>query len=335
MNIIFQIDGGIGKSIAATAVCKAIKTRYPTDRLLVITGYPEVFLCNPHVDKVFNFNNLNYFYQDYIEGQQVKTLLHNPYLESDFINQNGHLIQVWCNMFGIRYNGELPQLFINDRELAFYGRNFVSQKPILLLQTNGGAPNQADKYSWMRDLPHATAQYIVNTLAPHYNVVHIRREDQPALQNANYFHGEFRAAATLIAMSSKRLFIDSFCQHAAAALGRPSVVCWVGNSPAQFGYGIHTNIMANQPTKKPELRHSVYTRYNISGQPTEYPYHHEREIFNADQIIEALLATPAQQPAAAMPPAAEAEPTPETKTKAAETLQTPPKSHKNKPAEVQ
>ena len=39
MKIIFQIDGGIGKSIAATAVCKAIKKQYPTDKLIVITGY--------------------------------------------------------------------------------------------------------------------------------------------------------------------------------------------------------------------------------------------------------------------------------------------------------
>ena len=31
MNIIFQVDGGIGKSILATAVCKAIKTQYPND----------------------------------------------------------------------------------------------------------------------------------------------------------------------------------------------------------------------------------------------------------------------------------------------------------------
>jgi hypothetical protein len=40
-----QIDGGIGKSvIAATAVCKAIKAQHPKDQLIVITGYPEVFL---------------------------------------------------------------------------------------------------------------------------------------------------------------------------------------------------------------------------------------------------------------------------------------------------
>ena len=41
MNIIFQIDGGIGKNIAATAVCKAIKAQYPKDKLIVITGYPQ------------------------------------------------------------------------------------------------------------------------------------------------------------------------------------------------------------------------------------------------------------------------------------------------------
>lgn len=288
MKIIFQIDGGIGKSIAATAVCKAIKRQYPKDQLIVITGYPEVFLCNPNVDKVLNFNNLNYFYQDNIEGQHVKTLLHNPYLETDFINQNGHLIKVWCEMFGIKYNGEQPELFINDREKNFFGRSFASQKPIMVLQTNGGAANQQNKYSWTRDLPQATAQQIVYTFANDYNIVHIRREDQLPLQGTTPLQADFRAVSTLIAMSAKRLFIDSFCQHAAAALGMPSVVCWVGNTPQQFGYDMHTNIVANTPTIKPELRHSVFSRYNISGNPTEFPYNNEREIFNVEQIIEAL-----------------------------------------------
>ncbi len=33
MKIIFQINGGIGKSIAATAVCRAIKKQNPADEL--------------------------------------------------------------------------------------------------------------------------------------------------------------------------------------------------------------------------------------------------------------------------------------------------------------
>lgn len=288
MNIIFQIDGGIGKNIAGTAVCKAIRVQYPKDKLIVITGYPEVFLCNPNIDKVFNHNDLRYFYQDYIEGQKVKMMLHNPYQESDFIMQKGHLNKVWCDMFDIKYNNELPQLYLNNRELGFFGKQFQSDKPIFVIQTNGGAPNQPNKYSWTRDLPLSIAQQVVNVMAVDYNVVHIRREDQFPLQNTTPVQMEFRAIATLINLSTKRLFIDSFAQHAAAALSKPSVVCWIGNSPEQFGYDMHTNIIANQPTIKPELRHSVFGKYNISGNPTEFCYNNEDEIFDADKIIAAL-----------------------------------------------
>lgn len=292
-KIIFQIDGGIGKSIAATAVCKAIKRQYPEHQLLVITGYPDVFLCNPNVDKVFNFNNLNYFYKDHIEAQEVKAFLHNPYFETDFINLKGHLIQVWCEMFGVEYNGEIPELFINQREREFYSKHFASPKPIMLIQTNGGAANQPNKYSWTRDLPMATAQRIVNVFAQQYNVVHIRREDQFPLQNTSPLQTDFRAIATLMTLSKKRLFIDSFCQHTAAALNMPSVVCWVGNQPSQFGYDLHTNIIANPPTIKPELRNSVFSKYNISGTPTEFPYNNEDEIFDINAIVEALIKEPA------------------------------------------
>jgi len=288
MKIIFQIDGGIGKSIAATAVCKAIKRQYPEDELMVITGYPDVFLCNPNVDKVFAFNNLNYFYRDHIAGNKVKTFLHNPYVDSAFINMDGHLIKVWCEMFGVQYNGELPELYLTNREKSFYAKMFASSKPIMLIQTNGGAANQQNKYSWARDLPIATAQRVVNAFAQQYNVVHIRREDQFSLQNTTPVQAEFRAIATLISMSHKRLFIDSFCQHTAAALGKPSVVCWVGNSPEQFGYEMHTNLLAKEPDMKPELRNSVFSKYNISGALMEFPYRSEAEIFNHDNIIAAL-----------------------------------------------
>ena len=198
-------------------------------------------------------------------------------------------------MFGIKYNGELPELFINNREQNFFSNQFASQKPIMVIQTNGGAANQPNKYSWTRDLSLATAQKVVNAFAQQYNVVHIRREDQLPLQNTTPVQKDFRALAVLISMSAKRLLIDSFAQHVAAALNKPSVVCWIGNTPAQFGYEMHTNIVANAPTIRPELRHSVFSRYNISGQPTEFPYNNEGEIFDADKIIEALNSTPAPQ----------------------------------------
>ena len=297
MKIIFQVNGGIGKSIAATAVCKAIKKQYPKDELIVLTGYPDVFLQNPNVNRVLTFNNLNYFFPDFIEGKNSKLLLHDPYNETDFIYQKGHLIKVWCDMFGIKYNGEQPELFITGKEKTSFAPMFASPKPILAIQTNGGVPNQADKYSWARDLSIATAQKVVNAFAQEYNIVHIRRQDQLQLQNAYPVTAEFRQLTVLLMMSQKRLFIDSFAQHAAAALGLPSHVCWIGNVPSQFGYEIHNNIIANPPTQQPEMRNAVFNKYNIGGQATEFPYNNEEEIFDADVLIEALRHNVVKEPA--------------------------------------
>lgn len=89
-------------------------------------------------------------------------------------------------------------------------------------------------------------------------------------------------------MSQKRLFIDSFAQHAAAAVGMPSVVCWVANIPSQFGYEMHTNIIANPPTVETDLRNSTFAKYNIADTPSQFPYNSEEEIFDVGKIIDAL-----------------------------------------------
>ena len=49
MNIIFQIDGGLGKSIMATAMVKVIKNRYKNSNIVVVTAFPDIFLNNPHI----------------------------------------------------------------------------------------------------------------------------------------------------------------------------------------------------------------------------------------------------------------------------------------------
>ena len=69
-NLIFSVNGGIGKSITATAVCKAIKKKYPESKLIVVSGYDEVFLNNPNVHRSFNFNSLSYFYEEFIENKE-------------------------------------------------------------------------------------------------------------------------------------------------------------------------------------------------------------------------------------------------------------------------
>lgn len=287
-NIIFQIDGGIGKSILGTVLCEAIKKKYPEDRLIVISSYPEVFIGNPHVYKCYLHNNLNYFYSDNIENKEVITFLHNPYFETNYIQRKEHLLETWCSMFDLEYAGEQPQLYFSKREIDFYSRSYKFDRPIMVIQTNGGGIDQQVKYSWMRDLPIDIAQKIVNHFANDYSILHIRREDQLSLENTTPVYADFRSLAILIMMSSKRLFIDSFAQHVAKALNLDSVVCWIGNTPDQFGYSNNINITANPETRKPELKNAVFSKYNITGDPIEFPYNDESEIFNVDDIINAL-----------------------------------------------
>jgi hypothetical protein len=287
MNIVFQINGGIGKCVIATAVCEAIKKEYPESKLIVISGYPDVFLNNPNVDRAFAFGGFSYFYEEYIEDKEFKIFAHDPYLQTEHVEQKEHLIKTWCEMFNIPYNGESPRIYLTDREIKFFGNKFSSDKPLFLLQTNGGAPSDM-AYSWSRDMPISIANDIVNEFKDVYNIIHIRREDQIPLENTIPITDSFRALAVLISLSRKRLFIDSFCQHTAAALELPSTVCWITNKPNVFGYEIHDNIISNIFTVKPELRNAYLGKFNIGGDLLEFPYNDESEIFDANAIISSV-----------------------------------------------
>lgn len=287
MNIIFQINGGIGKVIASTAICASIKVQYPNAKLIVVSGYPDVFLGNPNVDRAYAFGQQAYFYNEYIENQEIMLFAHDPYLETKHIKQEEHLIETWCKLYGLPVTKTVGELFLTQREIDFFSKKFVSDKPIFLMQTNGGA--EADiKYSWARDIPSYVVENVIHEFRENYNIVHIKREDQLGYDGTFSVTDTFRALLVLISMSEKRLLMDSFAQHAAAAFDKPSTVLWIVNSPKVFGYNIHTNFTANPETIKPELRNSYLSKYNIGGDPVEFPYTNEREIFNVDEIINSL-----------------------------------------------
>ena len=287
MNIIFQINGGMGKCIMATAVCTAIKKKYPESNLIVVSGYPDVFLNNKEVHRSFVFNGLSYFYDEYIDGKEFLIFANDPYLETGHIRQDEHLLKTWCEMYGLEYAGEQPAIYLTQREVQYFQNKFASDRPIMLLQTNGGA--QTDhKYSWARDLPSTVVVKVIEHFKNDYTIVHIRREDQLSYNDTIPVTDSIRALSVLLKMSTKRLLIDSFAQHATAALELPATVCWVSNKPEVFGYDLHDNILANEFTTKPELKNAYLSKFNIAGELIEFPYNSEDEIFNTETIIKSL-----------------------------------------------
>ena len=287
MNIVFQINGGMGKCIMATAVCEAIKKQYPDANLIVISGYPDVFLNNPNIKRNYSFNGFSYFYEEQIDNKDFLIFAHDPYLETNHIKQSEHLIETWCKMFNINYNGEQPIIYLNNREKKFYSNKYLFNKPILLLQSNGGASSEM-KYSWARDLPTSVSLKVIEEFKNDFTIVHIRRDDQTSFENTIPITDNFRSMAVLIDMSSKRLLIDSFGQHTAAALGLKSTVCWIANKPEIFGYQLHDNIVSEPFTIKPDLRKSYLQKFNIGGDLNEFPYNNENEVFNINKIINSI-----------------------------------------------
>ena len=254
-TVIFFLQGGIGKHISATAVAENISKNYPDRKLIVICPYPEVFLNNPFVHRVYRSNTAQYFYEDFVKDKDAVFLGNEVYQSNEYVVQNKHLVESWCNMFNLKYTNENPRLFLNDAEMIDAAKKYNRNKPILVMQTNGGG--EGSEYSWSRDLPPFLAQDIINSLKDRYHIYHIARQDQQSYENVEKINGNWREIFALLMLSQKRLFIDSFAQHACAALMLPSVVCWIGTSPDKLGYNIHKNIRAKDSA-------SIFT-HNIDG----------------------------------------------------------------------
>ena len=288
MNVIFSIEGGIGKSIMATAVLKAIKKQYKKANIIVVTGYPDVFIANPNVNKVLKFEQLSGMYEQNIMNKECKVFVSDPYHTSDFITESKHLIQIWCEMFGLQYDGEMPELFLLKAEKEYFEPFYKLDKPILAIQPNGGAINQPLKYSWTRDIPAPIVEEVIECYKNDYAILHIKREDQLIYPNTLQALDSFRSIMVALSLSQKRLLIDSSAMHIATALNLPSTVAWIGTNPKVFGYDMHKNIVANEPTRQVDLNHSNYQKYLLFQDISTIPYNDLNEVFDKKLIINSL-----------------------------------------------
>jgi ADP-heptose:LPS heptosyltransferase len=287
-NVIFQIDGGLGKSIMATAVLKVIKKEYKKANIIVVTGYPDVFIGNPNVNKVLQPSQAVGFYKSYIQNKDTKVFISDPYHSSDFVTESNHLLKIWCDNYGLKYNGELPEIFLSKGEKEYFEPFYKLDKPIMAIQPNGGALGQPLKYSWTRDLPASVVNEVVTQFKNDYAILHIKRDDQLIYENTIGALDSWRSIAIMLTLSTKRLLIDSSSLHIATALNLPSVIGWIGTNPKVFGYDMHTNIIANKPTKEVNFESNSYTKHLLYEDIATLPYNNFSEIFDTQSIINAL-----------------------------------------------
>ena len=287
--LVWHIQGGLGKNVAATALLQSIKQKYPDRKLILVVSYPEVFLNNPYVDRVYPLGNCPYFYEDFIENKDTLIFRHEPYNQTGHILKHTHLINNWCDLLGIEYNNQTPQLYPNFAEKTNRTKWF-RDKPIIVLQTSGGELASNNLYSWCRDMPQDIAQLIIDKYNNTHHIYHITRKGGYILDNVERIDMQLSNMElfSILTVSSKRFLIDSSLQHAAVAINLPSVVFWVGTAPQVFGYGIHTNIVANKINNKNHLIGSYLFDYQFDYNIHECPYSNLEEMFDLEKVINVI-----------------------------------------------
>jgi hypothetical protein len=292
--VIAQCQGGLGKHVVFTAFLQVIQKAHPNSKIIVVCAWPELFAGLPFVYRVFPLGATQYFYSEYIEDQNSMIYAQEPYFWPTHINKTHSLIETWCLMYGLTYNGEQPVIRINPEQRKairnFYEPKFEN-KPFLLIQSNGGLWSNERPYCWSRDLPFDVATKVANHFKKSHFVMQLTRPNSPKIPDVFVRSEQLSNVelAGIVEISDKRLLIDSCCQHMAAAFSLPSTVLWNATSSTIFGHRVHTNIQAKEKPKK-SLPGSYLFDYQFDANENEFPYEEDdlKDLYNIDQIIASL-----------------------------------------------
>lgn len=287
---IWHIQGGMGKNIAGTSLVESIKQKYPDRKLIMVTTWPEVYLNNLNIHRVYQMGQTPYFYQDYIENKDVIISKHEPYHQTEHITKQKHLIHNWCDLMGLQYTGQIPVIIPNYPQSMLLGL-WNRPKPIMVIQTCGGPmDNQKYSYSWARDIPLEVAQEIVKKFKQKYHIIQVTRTDGYYLEGVERLDKKMSNMElfSLMVSSKKRVLIDSSLQHASAALNQKSTVLWVGTSPKVFGYKLHTNIEVKLPQRANQLIGSYTFDYQFESNIHECPYMNVKDMFDIEKILQSI-----------------------------------------------
>ena len=216
-NLLLHINGGLGKCIMATAVIRSFKKANPGSKVVVVSGYPEVFINNRDIYRNFNYNT-PYLWQDYYGTSEWEVSAHDPYFEPSWIkNQKVHLIDVWCQMLGVPSVQKTPILYFSSPEVDELQAMVKTDKPLIVVQSTGGSKPEAR--SWTRNPPQNEFEEYLQSFKDSHYVLHLALPQTPALVNCHQRVETLnrRQAMCLIHYAAGFIGIDSFGQHARAA----------------------------------------------------------------------------------------------------------------------
>lgn len=289
---ILHVEGGIGKNIVATNVVRCIKKQYPDRHLVVTSTYPEVFIHNPYVYRVYKVGMCSYFYDDYIKDKDTIVFRHEPYFSNGVITRQKSLAESWCESLDVMFDYNKPELYFNiveQQNASILLNKYNNGKEIIAVQINGGpggSVNNHINFNWFRDLPPRYVLPIIEKHKDKYTFAQIRNRNQLLLDNAVDVDLSLRELLIFLSQVKGAICIDSMVQHTMAVFNKPSIVAWIGNSPTVYGYDFHKNITSNI-TNWPENLESYMEPYPLITQGHQCPSNYNPATVFSERVFSA------------------------------------------------
>lgn len=214
---VVHINGGLGKCVLFTAVAKCFKEQYPDQEMVVVSGYPEVFVNNRNVDRNFGFNQHG-LWRMYYSNEDYEVVAWDPYFHEDWIKgKERHLTEIWCELLDVDCMHSYPELFFSGPEVDELKRMIQVDRPLLVVQSSGGSNPAA--VSWTRNPPLEELDAFLAKFSDTHYIVHLCQSNTPALKSANQRIDGLnrRQAMCLVYHAQEFVGIDSFGLHTRAA----------------------------------------------------------------------------------------------------------------------
>lgn len=251
--LLLVVQGGVGRNIMTTAVVRNLKKAWPEKKIVVIATCPDVFLKNPYIDRVYNFGQPLFIYEDYFKKAKSVVLNVEPYQQYGYVYRTKHFVEANCEMLDIPCDSIFPEVYFSDSEMRM-AELFVNKydKELVLLQGEGGKlPDNASEKEkiisqsamYKRSLKPKIMQEVTDELIKRgYQVGTVYGQHQFLPSMAEKVQFPIRAVLATIPYAAYVIGIDSIINHGAACFKKQALILWGGTDPKTLGYDTNINL---------------------------------------------------------------------------------------------
>ena len=232
--IIFRYGKAIGDHLYMTGVISKIFEK--KFKIIVLTNYPELFINNPKVYKIFNLNK--YFNRkillrifEIIQGESIKSFRNQikdseKYSFMKFYPRNIHIANAACFHF------EMNLKFDNFKNEIFFSRDEILKfRKKLDLPNNFAVIHSEAKntYTKSKNWGHERIQNIINKFDK-INWIQVGRPGEYELENIykKYFNISLRELAYIIYSSNFLVCMEGMYNHMASAFEKKNFLIHIG-----------------------------------------------------------------------------------------------------------